>query len=242
LNEDDDRELDIQLEQDEDEEDEFEDDGEDEDEDEKDEDNINEEDEDIDLSNIIEDEDDETDSFDLNEVEDHDEELEIDLDDDLTESDNLVNNEDNNIHSTLSYKFLKLKEKNKSLTEDLNRYEAGLKTLNKRLNEYSLLNNKLMYSNKLFKEYDLNQDQKYQIINRLDEGESLREIKLLYETLRDTYKSAKIGLEENTHMGFSSDVKNFNRSNKDKIMTEKQEDDDAFNKMKSRFKQLAFEK
>ena len=52
--------------------------------------------------------------------------------------------------------------------------------LKKQLNEINLLNAKLLYTNKLFKEFGMNRDQKTRIIEAFDLTKTVREVKLTY--------------------------------------------------------------
>jgi len=56
-------------------------------------------------------------------------------------------------------------------------------TLRKKLAETNLFNTKLLYSNKLLQNESLTKRQKAEIIERLDEAASEREVKLVYESL-----------------------------------------------------------
>ena len=70
--------------------------------------------------------------------------------------------------------------------------EEAYKTINimrSSLNETNLLNAKLLFSNKLFKAYDLNESQKLKVIDNFDRAETLREVKLVYATLAESMKA-----------------------------------------------------
>ena len=57
-----------------------------------------------------------------------------------------------------------------------------------KINEVNLLNAKLLYSNKLFKSHNLNENQKMKVIENFDRAVSLREVKLVYSTLAESFK------------------------------------------------------
>lgn len=63
------------------------------------------------------------------------------------------------------------------------RSTAETSTLRKKLAETNLFNTKLLYCNKLLQNESLTKRQKAEIIERLDEATSDREVKLVYETL-----------------------------------------------------------
>lgn len=54
------------------------------------------------------------------------------------------------------------------------------------LNEINLLNAKLLYTNKLFKEYSLNNEHKMRIVEMFDLAKSVREVKLTYANLAES--------------------------------------------------------
>jgi hypothetical protein len=54
------------------------------------------------------------------------------------------------------------------------------------LNEINLLNAKLLYTNKLFKEYNMNNEQKMRIVEMFDLSKSVREVKLTYANIAES--------------------------------------------------------
>jgi len=95
-------------------------------------------------------------------------------------------------------------EKEKELDEAIN----VIKTLRGQLNEVNLLNAKLIYVNRLFKENTLTESQKVNVVNSFDKATTLNETKNIYEVLKNTVKSskatAKTTLKE--HKSFASSV------------------------------------
>ena len=57
-----------------------------------------------------------------------------------------------------------------------------------KLNEVNLLNAKLLFSNKLFRNHSLNEGQKMKVIENFDRAQSLREVKLVFATLAESFK------------------------------------------------------
>ena len=55
------------------------------------------------------------------------------------------------------------------------------------LNEVNLLNSKLLYVNRIFKANNFSKSQKLRIVETLDKAESVKEAKLIYETVKDTF-------------------------------------------------------
>ena len=83
------------------------------------------------------------------------------------------------------------KEKNVNDTikeETSNELEEALETietLRNELNEVNLLNSKLLYVNKIFKANNLSESQKVNIIAAFDKAETVKEVKLVFETVSD---------------------------------------------------------
>lgn len=65
-----------------------------------------------------------------------------------------------------------------------------VKILRDKLNEINLLNAKLLYTNKLFKKYSLNNEQKMRVVENIDRAKTIREIKLLYTTIFESLNTA----------------------------------------------------
>ena len=83
-----------------------------------------------------------------------------------------------------------------------------IETLKNDLNEVNLLNSKLLYVNKIFKSNDLSESQKVNIIAAFDKAESVKEVKLVFETVSDSVvgkkESAKTIKESKTKLGMAS--------------------------------------
>ena len=54
------------------------------------------------------------------------------------------------------------------------------------------MNAKLLYTNRLFKEFVLSNDQKMKIVETFDRAQTTREIKLVYSTLAESFKGGEI--------------------------------------------------
>ena len=61
-----------------------------------------------------------------------------------------------------------------------------IKALKGTINEVNLLNAKLLYSNKLFRNYDLTNEQKMKVVETLDRTSNVREVKLVFATLAES--------------------------------------------------------
>ena len=78
-------------------------------------------------------------------------------------------------------------EKVKEIAADLKEHRKVIKFLKVKLNEVNLLNAKLLFTNKLFKNYSLNNSQKMKVVETFDRAGSLREVKLVYSTLAESF-------------------------------------------------------
>ena len=120
-------------------------------------------------------------------------------------------------------------------TKDYNKYPKEYKEavayLKDKLHEVNVLNAKLLFTNKLFKEYALDKDQKVKVVETMDRAQTTREIKLVYSTLSEAFKSAgKITRKRKIKESASSAVGS--TKPRKKIITEEQ-------KVANRFKKLA---
>jgi len=66
-----------------------------------------------------------------------------------------------------------------------------IKSLQSTINEVNLLNAKLLYTNKLFRTFDLNESQKVKVLENFDRTSSVREVKLVFSTIAENLNVAK---------------------------------------------------
>jgi len=66
-----------------------------------------------------------------------------------------------------------------------------IQSMRKTINEVNLLNAKLLYTNKLFRTFDLNESQKVKVIENFDRASNLREVKLVFATLGENLNVAR---------------------------------------------------
>ena len=104
-------------------------------------------------------------------------------------------------------KLAKLKKDAKEdLDENLELEEAysTIKTLKSELNEINLLNAKLLYTNKIFRSKTLTETQKVKILSAFDKAGTVKEVKIVFETLNENIKvkHSKTRLKES--LGFAS--------------------------------------
>ena len=72
--------------------------------------------------------------------------------------------------------------------EELEEAYKVIRFMKSKLNEVNLLNAKLLFSNKLFRNHNLNEGQKMKVIENFDRAHSLREVKLVFATLSESFK------------------------------------------------------
>src|SRR6056300_142029 len=111
-----------------------------------------------------------------------DEEDEIDLDEILRE----MGYGDDEEVSEEEHEDSEMEEKYEELEKDLEEAYSTIKSLKGTINEVNLLNAKLLYANRLFRAYNLNNEQKSKVVENLDRTTSVREVKLVYATLAES--------------------------------------------------------
>ena len=73
------------------------------------------------------------------------------------------------------------------LQTDLDEHRNVVKYLRSKLNEVNLLNAKLLFTNKLFRVFGLNQGQKIKVVETFDRAKNIREVKLVYSTMAESF-------------------------------------------------------
>jgi len=148
---------------------------------------------------------------------DDDEEIDIDIVDDET----VEVNEDDSLAEV--YKEVE------KLKEDLKKSNSTVNTLSNELNEVNLLNAKLLYTNKIFKAKSLTENEKVKVLGAFDKATTVKETKLVFETLNEGLKKKKAPIRES--LGSASKATgNFKRNKKPII---------AADPMVERFQKLA---
>jgi len=156
---------------------------------------------------------------DLTEAEDAEEEGDLDLDEVLRA---LTEEEDAEEEA----------DKVEELQKEIKEYRKVINFMRKNLNEVNLLNAKLLFSNKLFRAYGLNNDQKLKVVETFDRTKNLREVKLVYATLAESFKKPSKPISESVSKGSSSKPVASTKPAKQEVLSEGAE-------MKARFKKLA---
>jgi len=115
---------------------------------------------------------------------DDDEEIDIEIEDDET----VEVNEDDSLAEVY-------KEVSK-LKEDLKKSNSTVNTLKHEINEVNLLNAKLLYTNKIFKAKSLTENEKVKVLGAFDKATTVKETKLVFETLNEGLKKKKTPIRE----------------------------------------------
>jgi len=146
---------------------------------------LDEEDDELDMDMDMDDEGDDEEDLDLgDEPEDdvapdmgdeEDEEDDLDIEEILREIEAELSEEEDNT----------MAEANARLQSELAEYRKAVEILRGKLNEVNLLNAKLLFTNKLFKNRELTKEQKIHVVETFDLATTLREVKLLYATLSE---------------------------------------------------------
>ena len=118
------------------------------------------------------------------EAEEDGEEEEIDLDEvirtlkEMEESDDVSETDE-------------MDEEDEDIQSELEEAYSTIESLQKTINEVNLLNAKLLYTNKLFRTFDLNEGQKVKVLENFDRTSSVREVKLVFSTLAENLNVSK---------------------------------------------------
>ena len=82
-------------------------------------------------------------------------------------------------------------EEKEYMEEELAEAYSTIETLKSDLNEVNLLNAKLLYTNKIFKAKTLTESQKVKVLGAFDKAGTVKETKLVFETLNEGLKTKK---------------------------------------------------
>jgi hypothetical protein len=94
------------------------------------------------------------------------------------------------------------------LENKLNKYRSAVQTLREQLEELNLFNAKLLYVNKLLQNKTISESQKRSVVKALDAAKDLREAKVLYSSLTESFsqnsKTSGRTITESKNLGSSS--------------------------------------
>ena len=121
-----------------------------------------------------------------------------------------------------------------TVKSELKDYRESVKVLRGQLSEVNMLNAKLLFTNKLFRAFGLSEAQKVKVIETFDRAKNIREVKLVYSTLAESFGSEATPVNESVKTkGSASKVQATTKSAKaEEVITEGTE-------MRDRFKKLA---
>jgi len=145
---------------------------------EEDEDHMDEEEDEVDVDDM---------SMDSDEEEEDDDEI-IDLDElltALTEDDEVEEVVEEEVEEVVEEQS-ELEQENERLASELKEHREAVEILRTKLNEVNLLNAKLLYTTKLFRKFNLSNDQKMKVVESFDRTSSVRETKLVFSTLAES--------------------------------------------------------
>ena len=118
-----------------------------------------------------------------------------------------------------------------NLEDELEEAYKTIESLQATINEVNLLNAKLLYTNKLFRTFELNESQKVKVLENFDRTSSVREVKLVFTTLAENLNVAK-NKKTVVKEGYASKTIKSSAPKKKEIITET-------NNLASRWKTLA---
>jgi len=124
----------------------------------------------------------------------------------------------------------KVHEHVENLQTELNEYKEAVTYLRDKLHEVNILNAKLLYTNRLFREFALSNDQKLKIVETFDRAQTAREIKLVYSTLAESYSNGEI-VTKKSSVKESASRKTGTTAPKRKIITEEDQVANRFQKL-----------
>ena len=122
--------------------------------------------------------------------EDDDEDDKDEVDEELDKSSD-IGKSDNNRGSTDASSAIgggkKGMKESSAIEAELKEYKEAVHFLKDKLHEVNILNAKLLFTNKLFKSYSLDNNQKLKVVETFDRAQTTREIKLVYSTLAEQF-------------------------------------------------------
>ena len=109
------------------------------------------------------------------------------LNDDESEGEEITEGEEEEEDEEVVDEKIEDEKVTESLQAELNEAMSTVQYLRDQLNEVNLLNAKLLYTNKLFNQFNLDQKQKLKVVETFDLSKSIREVKLSYTILSESY-------------------------------------------------------
>ena len=170
------------------------------------------------------------------EVEDEDE-VEVEDEENIEVEDEVEVTMDENARTDAEEEGYKdgIKDEKEDIKKDLKEAMDTVATLKLELNEINLLNAKLLYANKVFRGKNLSENQKVKVLAAFDKAETVKEVKLVFETINSSVKTKTTNnsiSESFRSKGSASAASNVSNVTKKQPIVESDE-------MVNRFKKLA---
>ena len=170
------------------------------------------------------------------EVEDEDE-VEVEDEENIEVEDEVEVTMDENARTDAEEEGYKdgIKDEKEDIKKDLKEAMDTVATLKLELNEINLLNAKLLYANKVFRGKNLSENQKVKVLAAFDKAETVKEVKLVFETINSSVKTKSTNnsiSESFRSKGSASAASNVSNVTKKQPIVESDE-------MVNRFKKLA---
>jgi hypothetical protein len=108
------------------------------------------------------------------------------------------------VKGKLSGKSSMAKTEMEEMKSELEEAYNTIKTIKEELSEVNLFNAKLLYTNKIFKSKNLTESQKVKVLAAFDKAASVKEAKLVFETLSEGFKETKKTVNESLLVGSAS--------------------------------------
>lgn len=114
---------------------------------------------------------------------------------------------------------------NRSLKTELKEHRDAIIFLRSRLQEMNLLNAKLLYTTKLFRNFNLNNESKLRVVENFDRAGTVREAKLVYTTLAEAFRGGNVPRKKSRKTVTEGIASRPTRSTKSKQVLTEQVDD-----------------
>lgn len=136
--------------------------------------------------------------------------------------------------STMNTEVRRLRKENAKLVRENNQAYKAVTELKKAINEVNLVNAKLMFITRTVREYPLTEAQQTRVLNSFDRCNSVREVKLVYTTIAESFNKKPIAKKKIAEGASSRPVRAVNPTRTDR---EKQNINEGLTI--NRFQQLA---
>ena len=119
--------------------------------------------------------------------------------------------EKDSVAPTTSDVYSGLLEERVFIKSELKEYKKAMTYMKDKMNEFNLLNAKLLFTNKLFKSHTLDNKEKMKIIENFDRATTLKEVKLVYVTIAESYSTTSLRKRKNISESASKSMGNIKK-------------------------------